>query len=371
MKKIIIIPPNGQLKKQDFAIQRMGSYLIDKLNYKITLIYIRNDILIKNNMHEKIVYIEKENTAQILEHLTIHNNYDFILSRAWMHSYPFSAKIAKKFNNVIVYIKDWNFSNKKEYKFLFGNDYDFKAIKTIFRKSLFILSHYSNEQAKIWSKKYKVNKNKILFLPEFPNSENFSSKKCNIQKNIKLVFAGTFPSSSKPEQFFLTKGLLRATKVLNTQKIEINILTPPKNYEEIQQNKNLYQDILFENQFNNLFNLKKGEILNPSFLSEYDYGFFIIEYTTKKELLNKFAVPSKFSLYLEAGIPLIINKKHKTLAKYVKKYKLGVVFENKDIKNLHKILNNISLNEYKSFIKNIIKFREYFSYENSTLKSIL
>jgi len=369
MKTIILIPPNGILKKQDFVLERLSHFFKKNLHFQTILICISEEESTQNKIFDKIIYVKNKN--DILEELES-INYDLIITRGWMHAYNFSALITKKFKNVIALIKDWNFSSPEEYKFLFKDNSDFQAIDYIFKNAKYILSHYTHKQSEIWAKEYNVEQSKFIFFPEYCIEENFNKKSFTYKKSdINLVFAGTLPPSSYPEGFFLTKGLLRASKLLSKHNITINIMLPPRNYNDMFNQKLLYQDLIFENEFNSKFKIHEGKVLNPTVLDKFDFGFFILEYTVKNEYLNKYAVPSKFAFYLESGIPIIINKKHKALASYVKKYNLGIVFSNKDIGVLHKKLNSIRKNDYKVFLKNIIKFRETFTYKDSTFTKIL
>jgi len=181
LKTIIFIPPNGTLKKHDFSLERIAKSLKDNKSIKSVLLYV------KNNQDEKALkyfdnIVQVKSEKELFKKISL-IDYDTIFSRAWMHAYPFSAKLVKKFDNVVVNIKDWNFATKKEYKFLFGNYDDFDAIKYIFKNAKYVLSHYRKQQAKIWAEQYKVNKNKFIFFPEFCNKENFINKKTIYNKN--------------------------------------------------------------------------------------------------------------------------------------------------------------------------------------------
>ena len=79
--------------------------------------------------------------------------------------------------------------------------------------------------------------------------------------------------------------------------------------DDMLKNKQLYRDLFYVDKFNKSFNICKGDNLNASTINSFDFGFFLLEYTTKNEYLNKYAIPSKFIFYLEAGIPMLINTK--------------------------------------------------------------
>lgn len=364
MKTIILIPPNGELKKQDFLFERLCFYFIETLKAKVILLCINNKEISTKCFHKKLTIIQTENQKEIFSYLKKHS-YDYILSRGWMHAYSFSAELVKKFENVLVYIKDWNFSTQEEYKLLFKDDSDFKAIEYIFQNAKLVLSHYGKKQHNLWAKEYCVSKEKFVFFPEYCNADNFNNKPITLnKKEINLVFAGTIPPSSYPEEFFLTKGLIEATKLLTSQKINVNVVLPPIFYKRVKGNDN-FKDLVYYDKFLENFNIIEGKDLDSSVLNAYDFGIFNLKYTVKSKELNKYAVPSKFAFYLEAGIPLLINDQLKELSKIVTKHGIGLVYNNNNLENLHNILNKLSKKEYLELVNNVKKFRDKFTYKSS------
>ena len=48
---------------------------------------------------------------------------------------------------------------------------------------------------------------------------------------------------------------------------------------------------------------------------------------------------SRFVSYIEAGLPIIVNRQNEYMAKTVEKYGIGIIIENfEDLKNIRKIL---------------------------------
>lgn len=361
IKKVVFVPPNGKMFINDFSIQRIGHYL-SKIEDVETVLCIVDES--NNNESFDFVHrvIRESSHKQLLKKIK-EENADIIFHRSWMLAYPFAAKLVKKFDNVIVNIKDWEFASKKEYGIIFGEEAtkDFKAIKYIMKNAKLILSHFTHEQVKIWAKKYKVNKKKFIFFPEFCNEENFCDKKVPNTDRYKIVFAGSLGPTSYPQEFFIAKSHLKSVRRLTKQNIDVSYVLVEGSYAATQSPKQrlLFQDVLYEEQFNDKFHLVKGKQLDSSVLSAYHYGFFTLEYTTKNKTLNKYAIPSKFAFYLEAGIPMLINDQLKSLSRYVKKYQLGIVFGNDDLDRLDEILVNNQKN-YGNFVKNIKKFRKKF-----------
>lgn len=360
-KHIVFIPPNGEFKKQDFSLLRITTWLKTVKTVKTTLLFIRTDnVNFNTDIFDTI--IEVNNKEEILKKLK-KISCDIIFNRSWMHSYQFSKQIVEKFDNVVVNIKDWNFCSEKEYKFLFGNSKDFKAIQYIFKHSKYILSHFTIEQAKLWAAEYNIDEDRFIFFPEYCNEESFIDKHIEY-KNIKIVYAGKILPSTFPEQLFPSKSHLRSIRKLTEQNIMIDFVVPEKEYEDMRSNRSSYLDFLYEDKFNKRFKLVKGKALDPIVLKEYHFGFFELETSGENKSLYEYAVTSKLAFYLEANLPILINKDFISIANVVSKYNLGILFCNDDLNSFSKVLN-ISQEEYNQFVNNIKKFRDNFTYDSN------
>ncbi len=360
MKTIIFIPPNGVLKKQDFLFDRLSNYFKNKLDYKTIIICLKNnyeETLVSTNYSEVILSDTIENMVLSIKSIDA----EYIINRGWMHAYAFSAQLLKEIKNMNIIVKDWNFSTKEKYKFLFNDDSDFEAIEYIFKNSNKVLSHFTVEQAKIWAKSYNVDVNKFIYFPEMCHEDNMIDKFIKIDKEINLVYAGRISPTSLPQEYFPGKSHLRSIKTLTAKKINIDFVLPPMIYRDVFENKELYLDFIYEHRFNNRFNIIKGEILNPEILHKYHFGFFELEASGINDMLYRYGVVSKFAFYLEANLPIIVNSKFISIAKIVKEEKIGLVFSNKDLENLNEIINS-KKDEYSIYINNIKKYRKEFSY---------
>lgn len=357
--KIILIPPNGKLKKQDFSLHRINKWLKD-FNIEVILMLIseKDEIAYKDDF-ENVVMVEDE--IKLFEAIkTI--DYDCILHRSWMGAYSFAAKLIQKFDNVIVNIKDWNFASKEVYEFLFPDTQDFDGIDFIFKNGKTILSHFTDEQALLWAKEYNTDKDKFIFFPEYCNKDNFNRKPPLKYENIKLVYAGRIPSSCLAEDYFPGKAHLRSIKVLTQQHIDIDFVFPPAIYEDVYKTKNMFLDFIYESEMNPHFNILKGQNLGSDVLNKYHFGFFELETSGVNTELYEYAITSKFAFYLEAGLPMLINEKFKSMSQLVQEHQLGIVFSNDDLSNISKKLT-ITQNDYNDFVRNIEKFRKDFTYQ--------
>ncbi|MDC7250241.1 MAG: hypothetical protein PQJ49_10030 [Sphaerochaetaceae bacterium] len=361
MKKVIFIPPNGEMFINDFSIERLGKYCKNKNNIETLLIKIKNPNSPDNfNYVDSVIDVEsKEEIVEYLKTL----DYDVIFHRSWMHAYAFAQLLVEQFDNVIVNIKDWEVSTKKEYEVMYGKKSveDFDAIEAIFKKAKLVLSHFTGPQAEIWAKRYNVCKEKFRFFPEYCNEESFYFRSNLSYEKPRLVLAGSLSPSSYPEEICPSKSHLRVIRKVTKKDISIDYVLPIGTYAGVKSLKNrlLFQDVLFEDKFNKNFNIFRGKTLDSSILNNYNFGFFSLEYVTKNEYKNKYAIPSKFAFYLESGLPMIVNKKLKALSHFIETYNLGILFDNDDIDSLEKILN-ITNSEYVKMVENIYSFRKTF-----------
>jgi len=216
-KAIVFIPPDGKIIDQDFALTRIINYF-HKIGIKTYLLSVGNF-----NQHPSIKYsaeiIILENKSDIIRHLE-DNSYDLIFSRSWMHRYMFAAEIAKKFNNVISYIKDWHDFPKDQYTFVYDTESDVEAIGQIFQHSKIVLSHYSSNYTDILASRYGVGKNKFHFFPEYAAVSNFAkqqNKKYDLL-NIRLLMAGGGANCSLPNNIIPAKAFFNTLIQLSDQR---------------------------------------------------------------------------------------------------------------------------------------------------------
>lgn len=370
MKSIVFIPPNGEIVGQDFALYRIIKYF-SKIGFGTTLLIV-NDISQFLNYDAHIVKLENQNS--ILQHLQ-ETKYDLIFVRSWMHRYLFAATLAQKFDNVVSYIKDWHDFPREKYQFVFDTVEDVDAIATIFKHSKVILSHYSSKYTDILALRYRVNKNKFYFFPEYSEVSNYNpiSEKIYDLENIRLLMAGGGTNTGAPNIIVPGKSFFDALIQISNNNIYVEMIVIQKTYDMIYQNKKMYLDYLYENEFNQYFSIKKGEDLKSSIGAKYHFGLFGDTNFPKDALYleaEMYGVTSKFAFYLECGLPVLVNKRFRTLSNIVEKNKIGLTFVDDDLKDFKKILD-ITQNKYNQLLQNVYKFREIFTYNEETMKPIL
>ena len=368
LSTIILIPPNGSFKKQDFSLQRIAKWLNSNSKLKIILLYIENESFSPNlEVFNNTICVQNDKELfKAIDKI----DYEYIFHRSWMGTYFFASKLVAKFDNVIVNIKDWNFAEQEVYDFLYPKSKDYEAIEYIFKNADLVLSHFTQEQSRLWAHEYSCSEDKFIFFPEFCNPSSFIYRDYSHERSrVNLVYAGKIPSTTLPEDYFPGKSHLRSIKQISNYDISIDFVLPPTIYQDFFKEKKKYMDFIYEDEMNKHFNLRSGGVLDSRVLNDYHFGFFELETTGKNVMLYKYAVTSKFAFYLEAGLPLLVNEKFESIAYYVKKYKIGIVFSNSDLDDMEKKLK-ITDDLYNSYQDNIKEFRTSFIYCDNLLKMI-
>jgi len=256
---------------------------------------------------------------------------------------------------------DFNYSRfKKPEKFipkreLWGEKYAFRNCDAIFFKSAPWEFELLPEDMK------KDIKNKPKFgIPSYADTQLFlkPNQKQKISyktKEIHLVNAGTFLEDAS-----LYRNMSEFLYFILKQSIHLHFYTHRGGIGKSEIKKITRGENNLEKQFH-----LHDKILSPEELakelSKYDYGINIIFFNNNaKERAKGIAATSKIANYLEAGIPILINKHLFYFADMIKKNKIGLVI---DDWNLEDLKLKIKKADYKQLVKNVLKFRENYSME--------
>lgn len=369
-KKLLIIPPNAKGMPQDMALIRLCDYLsecgvniywaqvAEEKNH--TNLLAANHVLSFADLDEVVEYVKQ-------------TQFDLVLHRGWMHRYTFAARLAQEIENIVFYIKDWQNYPREKYKFIYTTDEDFDAIEELFRSGKKIFSHFTEEQHNIWAQRYGMEAENFHFLPEYCNEKNFIENNVKpVKSGMKLVMAGSLPPTCEPE-LVAAKNFYRMMKDITSCGVYLDVMLLEKNYENVK-NDPRYKDYRYEELFNEYFGIKKGSSMQPEILRGYHFGIFsdtlygceLEKYPEHYE----YAVFSKIVLYLEAGLPVLINAALKSIAKIVREHKIGIVFEEKDLLRLDRVLD-IEPKKYEEMVQNVYNFRKVFTYNTHTMKELL
>lgn len=350
-----------------YTVLREG-YMLKK-NFWNTVLIFTNNVLLDCYPREAfdIVVTVPHRFLIILWSLLL--NVDVIHFRGWMHNYDLAGIISVLLSRkVVVESMDLPefFAPIEVYSWLFGKEEakdDFYGVKLICNYAKAFLINYSDNEVKCIEEKYFPSAKIISWHNYIVEEYCVPYKSIDYSSPYKLVWAGSIAPTSYPRYHYPAKGLFEMGIELSKQGCRIDFIIPPKFFDGLDRDK--YLDFLYENRFNSNFNFLKGkppmQIVHD--LSYYHYGVFPL--IIKKEQhtrLFKDAIPTKFCLYLEAGLPILVSSYMSYLASIVRDNNLGLVFEDNDIYQAISILNSINSKKYNEMRKNIINFRKVFSY---------
>jgi len=235
---------------------------------------------------------------------------------------------------------------------IFGEKYSFNNCDAILNKG-------SIKELELLPNHWMLNKKPSIEFSGYPFSkwfveDSFKKKISYKEGGIHLVCPATIlPNSQSTFIFFpIIRDILK-------QKIHMHIYPnekiSKKDLKKITLNNNKLERYLHIHRYVSPENLSKE-------ISKYDFGFFFSEFGTNlRQEQKKYALGMKCSSYLEALIPIIIQKDFEFISKDVAKNNLGIIIQ--DVKNLKAKIKKF---DYKKSIKNIKRFRE----ENSTEENI-
>ncbi|WP_455757110.1 hypothetical protein [Sulfurimonas sp.] len=374
-KKIAFIPPNGSVIEQDFFFNRISIFL-NSINIEIYLILFDTDDFraYKSSIYKQLVV----NNISELQKLNNEYKFDLILHRCWMHRYKFAAEMVDKFDNIAFYIKDWmDEIPKEEYAFLYQTIEDYDAIKKIFQSGKKVFSHYTYEYTDYLALKYDIPKNNFCFLPEYSCEDNFNIRKTTKydKNNIKLVWIGGIIPSNRPKKIDEEKIFLDSIVKLSRNNINIDFFILEKYFNKVHDinNFDIWKDWLYEDLFNDNFKIKLGTPMNSDKYDIYNFGIIAgLEYDENCLALKsvRYAIISKLALYMEIGLPLLVNKKWKALSEIVDKNNIGIIIDNEDLNNMDGVFD-ISQQKYNDMVDSVYEFRKRYTYNKKTLGSVL
>ena len=289
---------------------------------------------------------------------------NFFHVQCWMWQYSLGkfviqknikSKVISDFYDITGMYANHNDLNMVFPKFIIKQDFDCE--KFIFENSDGIIHRYKQSVLNEYAKKYKK-KGKILEFQQYPveivDSKNKLNKK---NQSYKFVFCGILiapDDQTQPKELFNSAGLHYTFKKILENNHEIGVFLP-LSYSQ-QKYKWLFD---LKQQFLEKLNIYKflpiKELIKE--ISNYDFGINFQKFDIKKTKVSKYTynggMGTKNYTYLEAGLPIIINKEYKYHDELVSKNKIGISLMSKDLDNLNFLINKANIKELK---KNVRKF---------------
>jgi len=244
---------------------------------------------------------------------------------------------------------------------LWGEKYAFKNCNAILYKS-------ADYEFKLLPEDIQASiKNKPKFgFPSYTQSELFTisdirDKLSYKDKEIHLVNAGTFTEGSP-----LYRSMYEYFYNILKQGFHLHLYSPDGAISETHK-RNITKD---EQELAGRLHIHPFSPVDKfsEELSKYDYGINMIYFSDiAKEGAKEIAATNKLASYLEAGLPILVNKQLKYFADLVQKNKIGLVIEDW---NLSDLKSKIKKENYAQLVRNVIKFRDKYSMENNINKFI-
>tara|TARA_B100000035_G_scaffold4182_2_gene3756 strand:- start:2031 stop:3371 length:1341 start_codon:yes stop_codon:yes gene_type:complete len=344
-----------------YPMMARQAFFLRKKGYKTFLISMQmlnsNDIELLFDSFDEIVH--KCLFYPVLGKILKSINPKFYHVQCWMWNYTLGKFIIenKGESKVISEFYDVTgmYSEPENLKSVFWDrivDLDLYCEKFIFDNSDGIIHRYKKEIFLNYSKKYNRTKN-ILQFQQYPIS--FDQKISKSKR--RLVYCGTIigPNDKRhPRKLFPTSGMCDAFDILLSQDFEINLYLPISSNELNEYDKwilnlkNKYPKNLYIHKSLPIQRLIKE-------ISQYDFGINLSNMDKPNSHMSKYSfdggMGTKTYTFLEAGLPVIVNKEYNYMSEVIEKNKIGLSLNSYEIKDAKKILKKFKIFELKSNVK--------------------
>lgn len=284
--------------------------------------------------------------------------------RGWMQSYCFPAMVSCYAESPVVVecldIPEF-YGSREEYSDLFGEDCahdDFEGFRVLFQNADAVLLNHRESEIDQLRFKYRRTDCVLEFNSYCSDAFLAEKKHAEAGQPIHIAYAGSVSPSCNPKEFFGATQLLPFIKSVTAQNIRFSALMNPA-----QKKDRLYWDYSYEEKHNPLFELKRGlpPLEAAALLSAADFGLMAFDYSCVKIKKGTLAggLPTKFTLYLEAGLPIIVSEELEYLADIVRQNHIGVVVKQSQLKSLPSVLLDC---DYPSLLEHVGEFRQVFNF---------
>ena len=217
-----------------------------------------------------------------------------------------------------------------------------KKLINFLQNKAFKIIHVNEQQTKRIKKK---NKNKLIYVPNYPETNKFLNIKHINDNKLRITYAGYV------RHLVPLTNLAKAVNELDN--ISANIHGIGNKYSEIKRLENKYKNFKVFGKYN------YDEIVK--FYSNTDLMYIVYD---QGNINSETALPTKFFEAIACKIPIIVSK-NSLLEEMVKKYDIGFVVDGNDYKSIKHILEIIQTNKnlLQEKIENIKKIPEKFSWE--------
>ncbi len=238
-----------------------------------------------------------------------------------------------------------------------------KAREVIYKKASGIILKESENVSKFLQDKYNHTPKHQLQYFQYIIGDKILPKPPETS-NLGIVYAGNICADPEWHSYPQYVALLNAAKTITAQRLHFTI------YNSEDSTGEGYEDFLNLSKENNYFHYKFAvpyQQLIPE-LSQYDYGYFCLDYTNsyvESPFFIKETLGSKVFTYLEAGLPVIVSKEIGFMAEILNKMGLAIPYLYTELATLKK---HLSLIDRDSMLKDIDKTRSKWTHKNNIHK---
>ncbi len=222
----------------------------------------------------------------------------------------------------------------------------------------FIFS-YSPEAGEILKSRYRIS-SPMLQLDSYTCEEFMPDdygKYSDTDGKVHLVYGGHVSPSNMPKRFVGDTQFHSIIEKLIRHGICFDIYILDVRWRKIRRE---YADYIRMSDNNPRFKFDMGVLLDKATaeFSKYDFGAMIYPFeeafdkgTRILEEHVRMRLPDKFFTYIEAGLPIIISEELRSGARLVREYEMGIVVSQKDLEDLHKIIESYDREKLRTIVK--------------------
>lgn len=286
---------------------------------------------------------------------------DILHIRGWMTQYMTAATLAALASSkTVVELMDIPefLCNRETYANLYDADMahdDFESFPVIFNQAGGVLSNHHKDAIRKLTEKYNST-SKVLQYHSYVCDEFCAQEDILLTKPYSIVYAGTLIPSSFPHAYLGVCQLLPLIQKLTRAGLRFTVYGNP--FISLREQT---WDYLFESRTNPLFSMTDGGPPGEATKQIAKHHFGLLMYIFEGVDVGRYHfmnLPTKMTLYLEAGLPLLVSEELEYVADVVRKNGIGIVVSQSDIDVIAKIIENC---DYTAMRQNILKFRNSFN----------
>lgn len=288
---------------------------------------------------------------------------DIFHIRGWMTHYMTAATLAavSTRKTVVEFLDIPEFlCDRETYAHLYDGDMahdDFESFPVIFDKADgLVLNHHEDGIEKL-KNKYNATANTLQY-HSYVCDEFCAREDVSLGKPYSIVYAGTLIPSSYPHAYLGVCQLLPLIQKLTRQGLGFTVYGNP-----FIKFREQYWDYLFESRRNQLLSIVDGGPPDEVTWRMAGHHFGLLMYIFDGVDVGRYHfmnLPTKLTLYLEAGLPLLVSDKLEYVAAVVRKNGIGLVVPQRDIDAISDIIADC---DYRTMRQNVLNFRRRFNAE--------